>query len=545
MSRKSLVSLLIVCMMLASAMLAGCSYDSGSSSGSSASGTSDNGNASESSGTESNLPAAASGELKIGLDVDPDTLDPRLGRNTSNARVAEVVFSGLVRLTEKLEPVPDLAEKWELPDPKTIVFTLRKDVAFHDGTPFTSADVKYTYDSIRDLEFKAPNAKLYEAIDSVEATDDYTVKFTLKQPSAPLLYYLDLGIVPKHIGEKNDGTLATNPIGTGPYKFVKWDKNSKLFFEVYDKYHDGVAKTKQMTYFVIPDNTTRVSALEAGDIDFVHSPLSPQDINRIKDNDKFTVTQTEGLGYTYLSYNQKNQFLSDVKVRQAIAHLTNKQVISADIYQNMDKPAKSPLIPPLFAHTDDIQGFDYDPEKAKALLAEAGWTDTNGDGMVDKDGKKLSIELSTYVEDSNRVQALEYLQNEFVKAGVDAKVVTTEAPTFLANLLAHKYDIAMFGLLNIVDPDKAVYNQWTTTGGNNYGEYSNPQVDELLEKGRTTSNLDERKQYYQEAAQMMVNDVAFDIVLYQGYIVMHSNKLSGFTLHPKGSFYNFKNAVIK
>ncbi len=165
--------------------------------------------------------------------------------------------------------------------------------------------------------------------------------------------------------------------------------------------------------------------------------------------------------------------------------------------------------------------------------------------MVDKDGKKLSIELSTYVEDSNRVQALEYLQNEFVKAGVDAKVVTTEAPTFLANLLAHKYDIAMFGLLNIVDPDKAVYNQWTTTGGNNYGEYSNPQVDELLEKGRTTSNLDERKQYYQEAAQMMVNDVAFDIVLYQGYIVMHSNKLSGFTLHPKGSFYNFKNAVIK
>lgn len=535
--RKILYSLCMLLLVMGT-FLAGCSYEPPKE------------QANHSGHNQSATPAGGTGqaggeELKVGLDVDAGTLDPRLARDTSAVRVADLVYDGLIRLSDKLEPLPALAEKWENPDPTTWIFTLRKGVTFHDGKPFTAQDVKYSFDSILDPSMKAPNAKLYEPIDKVEAVDESTVKFILKKPFAPLLSYLDIGIVPKHIAEQKDDSLSSKPIGTGPYKMVKWDKNSKIAFEAYDKYWDGPAKTKKITYFIIPDNTTRVAALEAGDVHLVHSPLSPQDIGRIKSNSNFNVVETEGLGFTYLNFNVTHPILSDVKVRQAIAHLVNKKEISEQIYQGMDKPGKSPLIPPSWAYSDDIKGFEYDPEKAKALFAEAGWKDSNGDGILDKDGKKLSLTLSTHTEDPNRMQTVEYLQNEFAKAGIEAKVATTEWPTFSANMMAQKFDIALLGWLNLVDPDRSMYNQFNSKSGNNYGKYSNPKVDELLEKGRTTLDQEERNKIYQEAAKIVTDEVAYDVVLYQGYIAMYSKQLSGFEAHPKGSFYSLKHAEWK
>ncbi len=532
--KKKVASSLFSLLFVVGTALAGCSYDAPKNTGS---------NNSAASGETTDQGVAD--EIKIGLDLDAGTMDPRLSKDTSAARVIDLVYNGLVRLSDKLEAKPDLAEKWENPDPKTWIFTLRKGITFHDGTPLTAEDVKYTYESLLDPNFKAPYAKLYQPIEKVEAVDESTVKFTLKQPYAPLLSYLDLGIVPKHIGEKNDNSLASNPVGTGPYKMVKWDKNSKISFEAFDKYWEGEAKTKKVTYFIIPDNTTRVSALQAGDVDLVHSPLSPQDIKSVKDNSNFTVTQTEGLGFTYLNFNTTNPILSDVKVRQAIAHLVNKEEISNEIYQGMDKPGNSPLIPPSWAYTDSIKGPDYDPEKAKQLFAEAGWKDSDGDGILDKDGKKLTLTLSTHTEDPNRIQTVEYLQHEFAKAGIDTKVSTTEFATFSDNLMAQKFDIALLGWLSLVDPDRAMYSQFNSTSGNNYGKYNNPKVDELLEKGRATLDQSERAKIYQEAAQIVTDEVAYDVVLYQGYIAMYANKVSGFHEHPKGSLFGLKDVEVK
>ncbi|MGG0934765.1 ABC transporter substrate-binding protein [Brevibacillus centrosporus] len=537
MKKKGFCALLSVAF-LVTAALTGCSYKAPESS--SSGGT-------QQQATTEGQPAqtGTADELKIGLDVDAGTMDPRLSRDTTAARVTDVVFDGLIRLSDKLEAQPALAEKWENPDPTTWVFTLRKGVTFHDGSPFTAEDVKFTYDSLLDPNFKAPYAKLYAPISKVEVVDEQTVKFTLKQPYAPLLSYLDLGIVPKSLVEKDPQAFSSNPVGTGPYKMVKWDKNSKISFEANEQYWGGPAKTKKLTYFIIPDNSTRVSALEAGDVDLVHSPLSPQDIAKIKSNSKFTVKETEGLGYTYLNYNTTNPILSDVKVRQALAHLVDKKLISDSLYAGMDKPGQSPLIPPSWAYDPSITGYSYDPVEAKALFEEAGWKDSNNDGILDKDGKKLTLTLSTHTEDPNRMQAVEFLQNEFTKAGVDAKVSTTEWPTFSANMMAQKFDIALLGWLSLVDPDRAMYGQFQSQSENNYGKYNNPKVDELLDKGRASLDQAERAKIYQEVAKIVTDEVAYDVVLYQGYVAMYANNLTGFKEHPKGSLYNLKDVEVK
>jgi peptide/nickel transport system substrate-binding protein len=527
MKKNSCVKWFIAVTLLIASFLSGCSYEEP-----------DKGDATK--GTSANK----RDEIKVGLDVDAGTMDPRLSRDTSGKRVSELVFDGLVRLSSKLEAEPSLATEWENPDPKTWIFKLRKDVTFHDGKPFTAEDVKYTFDSILNPDFKAPYATLYEPIQSVEVINDHEVKFTLKQPYAPLLSYMDVGIVPKHIGEKNDNSLSNKPVGTGPYKMTKWDKNNKIAFEANEKYWNGPPKTKKITYFIVPDNTTRVASLESGDIDLVHSPLSPQDIKRSKENENFKVAETEGLGFTYLNFNTKNKILSDVKVRQAVSHLVNKEVISSDIYQGMDKPGQSPLIPPSWAFTDNLPEFEYDSEKAKALFKEAGWVDSDSDGVLDKNGKKLEITLSTHSEDPNRIQTVEYLQNEFNKAGVQTKVSTNEWPTFSANLMEGKFDIALLGWLNLVDPDRAMYNPLHSKGGSNYGKYSNSKVDQLLDKGRTTLDQKERTAVYQEAAKIVTEEVAYDVLLNQGYIAIHNKNLIDFEIHPSGSFYGLKDAEI-
>ncbi|MDN4075363.1 ABC transporter substrate-binding protein [Fictibacillus terranigra] len=530
MKNKRRLSWIIVVALLSAIMLTGCSYSKPSS------GTSNSSSSKESSSKKD--------EIKVGLDVDAGTMDPRLSSDTSSKRVSELAYDGLIRLSDNLEAEPSLATKWDNPNPTTWIFTLRKNVNFQDGTPFTAEDVKYTFDTLLDPNLKAPSAILYEPIKSVDVVNKYQVKFTLKQPYAALLSYLDIGIVPKHIGEKNDKSLANHPIGTGPYKLVKWSKNNKIAFEANPKYWGGAPKTKKITYYIIPDNTTRVASLESGDVDLVHSPVSPQDISRIKQNDKLKVVETQGLGFTYLNFNVKNKILSEVKIRQALSNLVNKDVISSKIYKGMDKPGKSPLIPASWAYTDNVPTFDYDVKRAKALFKEAGWQDSDGDGVLDQNGKKLKFTLSTHSEDPNRVQTVEYLQNEFTKAGIETKVTTNEWPTFSASLTEGKFDIALVGWLNLVDPDRAMYNQFHTDGGGNYGKYSNRQVDVLLEKGRTALSQAERIKVYQKAASIVTEEAPYDVLLYQGYIAMYNKNLIGFKPYPSGSFYRLKDAEI-
>jgi len=487
-------------------------------------------------------PVAKGGTLKIGLDVDAGTLDPRLAKDTTASRAIDLIYDGLVYLDANLKPQPNLATKWSNPDAKTWVFNLRTGVKWHDGKDLTADDVVYTFTSLLDPGFKAPYASLYSSIDNVSAVDPQTVKFTLKDAYAPMLAYMDLGIVPKHVGEKKDGSLGTNPVGTGAFKFVKWDKQAKIELEANKDYFGGAPKLEKVVLNIIPDNTNRGNALEAGDVDLIHSPVSPQDIPRLQGNNKLNVVVSTGLGLTYLNFNTSDSVLSDVKVRQAIAALVDRKTIAEKIYQKMDSPGLSVLLPTSWAFSDKITGPVFDEKKAADLLTGAGYKQDGG--VWKKDGKELSINLSTHTEDPNRIQAVEFIQNALTKNGIKVKVTTAEWATFSANVMASKHQVALMGWLNLVDPDRAMFNQFFSKGGSNWSKYNNPKVDALLTKGRSETEKASRTAIYQEAAQIVADDVVYHVVTYQGYVFAANKQVKGFDVNPKGSFRSIQKVEL-
>jgi peptide/nickel transport system substrate-binding protein len=477
---------------------------------------------------------AGAQELVIGADVDAGTLDPRLARDTTAYRSVNLIYSGLVHLTPELEPVPDLAESWESPDPKTIVFTLREGLKFSDGSALTAEDVVFTFETILNPDFSAPQRGLFTPIESVEAVDERTVRFNLASPYAPLLSYLDMGIVPSDY----DGDLSTDPVGAGPMVLSNWNRGSEIVLSASDNYWAGAPEVKELTLRIVGDNAARAQAFEAGDLDVIQSPLSPGDIKRLAADDSYNSNLSAGLGVTYLNMNTNNPLLADPATRRAFAMLVDQSTIVDAIYEGVDEVANSIILPSSWAYDASIAQPTFDPEGAKAAFAELGWSDSDGDGVLDRDGQKLSVTLATHSEDPNRIQAVEFLQATMQQAGIDAQVQISDWPSFSTGYVQKgEHEIALLGWLNIVDPDRLTYNQLTTGAGLNWGGYSNEEVDKLLEEGRTALDQEARKAAYQKAAAIIAEEVPYYIISYQGYHLFYKKDMpADVTANPRGTF---------
>ncbi|MBO6602116.1 ABC transporter substrate-binding protein [Rhodophyticola sp.] len=475
--------------------------------------------------------------LVIGADVDAGTLDPRLARDTTAYRVANLISAGLVHMTPSLEAVPDLAESWESPSPTTVVFTLRDGLTFSDGSPLTAEDVAYTFETITDPDFNSPARGLFTPIESIDVVDDLTVRFNLSTPYAPLLSYLDIGIVPSDYAE-NGGDMALEPIGAGPMVLQSWTRGSEIVLAASDSYWAGAPEVGELTLQVVGDNSARAQAFEAGDLDVIQSPLSPNDIQRYAADESVGSEIMAGLGVTYLNFNTADPLLADPQMRQALAMLVDQDTIVNQIYQGVDQVASSVILPSSWAFDAEVRQPTFDMAGAVAMLAELGWTDSDGDGLLDRDGETLSIELSTHSEDPNRVQSVEYLQAVFQSAGIDTNVRITDWPSFSTGYVQQsEHQIALLGWLRITDPDRMLFSQLTTGGGLNWGGYSNARVDELLLTGRTALDQDARAAAYREAAQIIAEELPYYIISYQGYQLFYDPEtVSVVETSPRGGF---------
>jgi peptide/nickel transport system substrate-binding protein len=334
-----------------------------------------------------------------------------------------------------------------------------------------------------------------------------------------------MGIVSQKLVESGHD-LATKPVGSGPMKLTSWNRGADIELEANPDYWAGAPEVEKVSIKIIADNSARAQAFEAGDLDVIQSPLSPQDITRLAGDDRFGNVIIPGLGVTYINYNTKDPLLSDPKMRQAFSKLIDPETIVNDIYQGVDKVATSIILPSSWAYSPDIQQPTFDVEGAKALFAEMGWQDTNSDGILDKEGKPLTVTLATHSEDPNRVQAIEFIQAVMSQAGVDAKTQITDWPSFSTNYVQKsQHQIALLGWLNIVDPDRLLFAQLTTGGSTNWGGYSNPKVDELLQKGRSSLDQGERTAAYQEAAKILAEELPYFIISYQGYQLFYDKEL--------------------
>jgi peptide/nickel transport system substrate-binding protein len=486
---------------------------------------------------------AATKPLRIGMDVDAGTGDPRLQKDTTAYRLRELVFNGLVGLQPDYSAVPDLAEKWENPTPTTWVFTLRKGVKFHNGTELKATDVKYTYESVLDQKFASPLRSFYTPIQKVEAVDDYTVRFTLDAPYAPFLSYAELAIVPQAVASDPNSDFSNKPVGTGPFKFVSWKKGDTIELDANPDYFAGRPKLDHITIKIVPDNSARVVAVESGGLDFVQSPLSPQDVTRMAANKNFKVTRIPAAGYTYVSLNTADPILADVKVRQALSYAVDRKQILESIYKGIGTVGTSPIPAGMWAYTPDVPSYDLNVAKAKQLLDDAGWK-AGADGIRAKDGKPLKLTVRTHSEDPDRRQVIEVLQAEFQAIGVQADTGVTDFPTLNADMTAGKYQVAVIGWLNLSNPDRAMFRQFTKDGAGNYGKYLNADVDKLIRDARTTLDQAKAKDMYQQATKQIVQDAPYIFLQNQEYIAIYRADLNGFVPNPVHNFRSFKDITI-
>jgi peptide/nickel transport system substrate-binding protein len=464
------------------------------------------------------------GTLRVSLPVDAGTLDPRLSQDTSALAVDSLVFNGLDYITNSLLPVPDLAVKWKALNSKTWLFYLRHGVTFSNGHPFTSSDVVYTYQSILNPSFHAPYAQHYTPIAKVIARGKYEVQFNLKYPYAPLLSYLDMGIVPTTAA--HDPNFATKPIGTGPFLLKQWERNDKIEMVRNPHYFGMKPYLNGITFYPIPDNTAVVNGLKSHSLDLITSPLPPQDVVSLRHDGAFRVEEEIGDGITYLNLNLRDPVLSDLKVRQALNLLVDRHAIADKFFRGIDKPAVTDLIPGTWAYDNSFKVPAYSPAKAQQILASDGWK-KGSSGILAKNGRELAVTLSSY-NDPVRVEIITYLQNVFQQVGIKASIFQSDWPTFIGRVEAHNYSVALIGWLALVDPDAGMFEQFTTNGGTNWNGYSNPTVDHLLLQARQVSSQEVRKQLYARAWKIILHDVPWIVMTAQGWVVAMQKNVQGF-----------------
>ncbi len=473
-------------------------------------------------GLGSAVSAARPDTIVIGSGAEAVGLDPRLETDVPSFERINVIFEALVTFNTEMELVPRLATEWGFSDDgMTLTFWLRDDVLWHDGEPFTAEDVKYTFDWVLDGDNAAPNRALYADIGVIEIEDDYLVHFHLDNPNSFLLNNIArMPVVPAHHGERGD--FRTNPIGTGPYKFVNWSRDDIMNLEAFNDYWGSEPIHPYVQFRPIPEASTRLLAFEAGEIDMYQGGMVPQELPRLEDDPNIIVERAPGTGYSYLGFNTKVGPLADVRVRQAISRVINREAIVERVMNGIGTPGVSPIPPTLPWFSDDVFDLGYDIDKARALLEEAGvW------------GEDLTLRLYTN-ENPDRIRIAEILQFEAARVGITVNVTIEEWGAYLSRIQdTEDYDIFILGWGGQLDPDRAMYRQFHTDGPNNYTFFSNARLDELLELGRTLDpTTQESIEVYTEAQQIVVENAPYGFINYTEEVLIYHPHIEGITVHP-------------
>lgn len=484
-----------------------------------------------------------SGEAKPGGKVSiPIVADPTFNPWHPNAFaesnvINRVLFSGLTKPGLDLDPVGDLAEKWETSeDELEWIFYLRDDVLWHDGEKFTAEDVAFTFNEITlNSELGANSSSHFLSVSTVEVVDEFTVKFVLEKPLAALPAYLSFNteILPKHIFEGEDPWELTsfnksNPVGTGPFKMKSYTSGQNIVLERNEDFYGDVALLDEVEYKILADANTHIAQLLSKELS-IFALEDTSAIERIKKSKDIVIEARETPRFYWLIVNQKLEQFQDVKVRQAILHGVDRQNIIDIVLQGYGTIADAGISPALEAYyTDDVVRYDFDPERAKELLAEAGWTDTDGDGIVDKDGKPFKINFEIGIQgDLEKIAQL--IQQNLIAIGLDVTLDAMEWNTMIQEVVVKRdYEMSLNWWRYPPDPDLSAYmHSASMDSGFNIPAFSSPELDSLLEQGAETSDVEERKKIYLEAQKVMAQELPYGFLWYPQEAQVRIDTLKG------------------
>jgi peptide/nickel transport system substrate-binding protein len=494
------------------------------------------------------------GTLVIGMEAEISSFDPAVMTGTSTFRPVSSLFDMLVNLYGNSSTLqPDLATSWQVaPDVTSVTMTLRPGVKFHDGTDVNADAVVFSFE--RMLNTSSPNyfgpyafpSFFYPNYKIATAVDPMTVRFDLKQPDATFLSALswNTGALVSPTAAKAAGKdFQSKPIGAGPFKFVSWEKDVKTTMARFDGYWGGAPNLDTLIWKPIVEEAARFNQLMSGDVDFIVS-IDPQFVPAVQSNPDLQLIQTPSLQTWWVYLNLNEPHFKDVRVRQAMNYAINKDALIKNVLKDTAVVSNGWAWPNTWSYEPNVTSYAYDPQKAKDLLAAAGYA--NGfdiDYFVPESGSGMVAPT----------QIATAMQADLKAVGINAKITTQEWISYIAavfngldNINGKQFGMAQVSWLNPVD-DPGLFVEYVSAGqgknmGLNVGYYNNPDYNALLAKARTTADQATRATFYKQAQQIFANDAPWIFMFHSNFVTAARKNVQGITLNPDTNVLHLKDA---
>ncbi|HJE18793.1 MAG TPA: glutathione ABC transporter substrate-binding protein [Aliicoccus persicus] len=513
------------------------------------------------------------GDLIIADMSDLVSLDPHGNNDVPSSNVRANIYDTLTILDENMEVQPHLAVEWEETDENTYSFTLRDDVVFHDGTEFNAEVVRANLLRVTDENFASQRAFLYEMITDIEVVDDYTVEITTEYPFAPLLSHLahdaggmlSLDVITEDYNQALEGTdydyesyvealvageefdedvvaaigenigeyAAQNPIGTGPFVLESRSPGDNTVLVRNDDYFDEPALLDSVTFKVVSETASRIAELEGG-YSHVIGAVDPISRDRVENHDETYLDETESMSLSYVGFNVEAEYLDDPLVRQAISYAIDREAIIAGIYDGVGIEAIGPLAPAVFGYDENVEGITYDMDRAKELMAEAGYED--------------GFEISLWTNDNpQRVDTAVFMQESLAELNIDVSIEQVEWGAYLERTADGEHDMFILGWSVVTgDADYGMYPLFHSEQVGAPGNRSfiqNDELDELLEAGRQAIDPEERLEHYSAAQDLLVDLAPMVYIHHSNYLTGVRDEVQNFEIDALG-IYQLKDVSI-
>lgn len=421
-------------------------------------------------------------------------------------------------------------ERYIFDNTPVITFYLRPNVLWHDGKPFTAEDVLFTYEKIMDEKTNTVRRPMFELVKRVQILDPYKLRVFYKKPFSPSLESWGIGIIPKHLLEDQDintSPINRNPIGTGAFKFKEWISDEKITVAAFHDYFEGRPWLDQISYRIIPEPPISELEFMVGGID-LEAP-QPFQYERLAHDRKFEVFKRLANSYTYIGWNNRLPLFKDRKVRMALTHAINRQQIVKYLLYDLGVLATGPFPPQMWYSNPHVAPIPYDPQRARELLAEAGWKDSDGDGVLDKEGKPFRFVLMTNNGNVLRQNIAVLVQRQLKEVGIVVEVELYEWSVFIRDKInARNFEATVLGWSLGLDPD--IYEIWHSSQkdkGFNFIGYENPEVDRLIEQGRSEYDVEKRKKIYFRIHELIHQDQPYTFLYVpESTPAMHRNEFA-------------------
>ena len=501
----------------------------------------------------------AYGDTRIEASIgNVSSLIPNITSDSASHEVGDFMYNGLVTVGKDLNVIGELAKSWAFSkDCLTLDFALHDNVKWHDGKPFTADDVVFTWETTMNPKTPSPYKSDFQDVDKVEARGRNEVRVTYKRPYAKALLSWAVPMLPRHLLDSwvRDGKIKeapqnwTAPVGTGPYKFKEMKSGEKVVVVANADYFKGKPKISRIVYRIIPSQATIFLEVKAKGVDV--AGLTALQYKRQTEYPAFEKAYNKfrlpGTGYTYFGMNLKDPRFADRRVRRAFAHAINKQELLDGVVLGLGREATGPFRPGIWADNPNVKPVPFDPKRAQALLAEAGWKEKNGDGLLVKDGVPFTFELLTNQGNDERKKVAEIIQARLREVGVGVEIRILEWAALLKeHIKKRQFQAIILGWGTGLDPDQYVVWHSSQMGPDelNHISYANPEVDALLEAGRSSCVQADRTRYYHRLHQVLADDQPLVFLYWRDVLPVVSSRIYGIDPGAAGIKWNFSDWFV-